>query len=102
VLKWSCEKHGVEAIKVKAARDHVHMFIRIKPTMPVSTFFNLVKGCSARRILAIYPEMRKELRGNHLWTRGKFVRTVGSVTDEAVAYYIEHSQSKDFERYHTL
>jgi len=102
VLRWVCRKHKVEMIKVKVLEEHVHIFVRVRPTMSVSEFFNLVKGCSARRILAIYPEMRKELRGDHLWTRGKFVRTVGSVTDEAVAYYIEHSQGEDFERYHTL
>lgn len=102
VLKWVCRTYGIEIIKIKVLEEHIHIFVRIGPTMSVSEFFNLIKGCSARRILVIYPEMRKELRGNHLWTRGKFVRTVGSVTDEAVSYYIEHSQGEDFERYHTL
>jgi len=94
ILKWSGRKHGIRMIKLKVLDDHVHLFVKIPPKMSVSEFFNKIKGCSSRRILMMYPDMRKELKGDSLWTRGKFVRTVGSTTDKAVEYYIEHSQYK--------
>jgi putative transposase len=66
VLKWTCRRHEIEIIKIKVMEEHVHLFVRVRPMMSISDFFNLIKGCSSRKILTIYPEMRKELRGNHL------------------------------------
>jgi REP element-mobilizing transposase RayT len=33
------------------------------------------------------------LWGGHLWSRGKFFRSVGAVTTEKVEYYIKESQT---------
>ena len=37
--------------------------------------------------------MKKQLWGGHLWTRGKFFRSVGEVTSDKIEFYIKESQS---------
>jgi len=37
-----------------------------------------------------FPELKKKYWGQHLWGRGYFCATVGSVTEETIRRYIEN------------
>jgi putative transposase len=80
--KWT-----LHALKVNA--DHVHIFIGVPPTLSLSDLFRILKGLSSHLFFEKMPKMREHLQGR-LWSKGKFFRSVGSVTDNAVQYYIEH------------
>ncbi len=75
------------ALKVNA--DHVHIFVGVSPTLSLSRLFQTLKGVSSRELFRQMPKLREHL-GGRLWSKGKYFRSVGSVTDEAVRYYIEH------------
>ena len=49
-----------------------------------------IKGRSARKILEIFPELRKRYWGGHFWVRGYFCVTSGEVTAGMIQNYIEH------------
>ena len=72
--------------------DHIHVFLSFKPNVSVSEVFHKLKGISAKRLFDTFPQLRKRYWGGHLWSRGKFFRSVGSTTDRAVKHYIEFSQ----------
>ena len=71
--------------------DHIHLFVDLRPDMSVSFAFQILKGYSSRMIFKYHPWLRRHFRTGHLWSPGKFFRSVGSVTDEAIKNYIAQS-----------
>jgi putative transposase len=49
-----------------------------------------LKGRSSRLIQDEFPELKKRYWGQHLWARGYFCATVGTVTQDMIREYIEH------------
>ena len=70
--------------------DHVHMFVDIKPYVPVSKALQLFKGISSRILRRNFSYLRED--GKHLWSPGKFYRSVGNVSADVIQNYIKHSQ----------
>jgi putative transposase len=91
-LREVAEKHGCEIYKLHVAVDHIHLFVELPPTMSVSRALQLFKGYSAFRILQKHPWLRNYFREGHFWSPGKFFRSVGNTTMEAVDHYISSSQ----------
>jgi putative transposase len=48
-----------------------------------------IKGKSSRRLQQEYPTLQKRYWGQHLWARGYFCASSGTVTDEMIEAYIE-------------
>ena len=42
-----------------------------------------------------FPELKKKYWGQHLWARGYFCATVGTVTEEMIKQYIENHKDED-------
>ena len=49
----------------------------------------------SRRLQEEYPSLGKRYWGRHLWARGYFCATVGTVTDEVIKRYIEGQRWED-------
>ena len=77
--------------EIKVMEDHIHMFIEIPPTVSISEAFQKLKGKSSRILRRNYAYLRKR---EFLWSKGKFYRSVGSVTKEVIEHYIKHSQGE--------
>jgi len=75
-------------------RDHVHMLIGIPPNVSVSRAVQYLKGKSSHKLLHDYASLRKRYWGQHLWARGYWVATSGSVTDEAWKRYIAEQKNR--------
>lgn len=69
--------------------DHVHIFPSFPPRYSLSEVFQILKGLSAYLLFQELPGLREHL-GKRLWSKGKFFRSVSSVTSEAVEYYINN------------
>jgi len=69
--------------------DHVHLFVELPPTMTVSKAFQLFKGVSSRMLRRQFSYLRGY---KHLWSPGKFFRSVGNVTVDVIQNYIKYSQ----------
>ena len=48
-----------------------------------------LKGRSSRKLQQEYEELRRRYWGQHLWARGYFCASSGTVTDEMIEAYIE-------------
>ena len=68
--------------------------ISIPPQVTISRLIQRMKGKSAYRLLAEFPQLRKRFWGRHVWARGYFCRSSGNVTDEVIKAYIAR-QSHD-------
>ena len=88
--------HGIEVYEMKVMPDHVHLFVEIPTTMSISKALQLLKGGSARKIFKRCEAWRKFfLKGHkkaHLWSPGKFFRSIGSTTTDVIENYIRECQ----------
>ena len=101
-LKEVATKWNILIYEMEVMQDHVHLFIEIPPTMTVSFSLQILKGGSSRIFFKRCTIWRKYcsrfgLSKPHLWSPGKFFRSVGSVTAEAVEKYIKNSNNWGFD-----
>lgn len=76
--------------------DHVHMLLDIDPTIGVNVVVSRIKGKTAHILNREFPELTRKLPT--LWTRSKFIATVGSVSLEVVKKYIEEQKTNEQRR----
>ena len=107
ILNEAVLRYGMTLYELEVMSDHIHCFVEIPPTMSVSKALNLLKGYSAYKLFAKHKWLRKYFRKGHLWSPGKFFRSVGNVTAEAIQNYIAQSnrnyiQQQSLTRYSAL
>ncbi len=51
---------------------HVHMIVEDFPDLPRPRILQYVKGDTARAFFAMFPHLRADLLGGHLWTKGYY------------------------------
>jgi putative transposase len=66
--------------------DHVHLLLDVNPHIGIAKIVGQIKGYTAHMLRTEFPWLKKRLPS--LWTRSKFVSSVGSVTLEVVQRYI--------------
>ncbi len=94
IIIQTCNEMGVHIVKGVLARDRVHMFLSIPPTLALSHVMQRIKGRSSRRIRMAFPELCKRYWGRRFWARGYFSTTSGNVADEIIKQYLELHSSK--------
>jgi len=92
LLRQICLSREIVIIKGSVGRDHVHMLISCPPRLAPAKIVQYLKGRSSRRLQEEFPHLQKKYWGQHLWARGYFCATVGSVTEEMVKEYIENQK----------
>jgi putative transposase len=71
--------------------EHIHMLIDVKhPKQSIYSIISKIKGFLSNTLRKEYPELKKRIPC--LWTRGKFISSVGSVSLETVKKYIENQR----------
>jgi putative transposase len=92
LLIQGCESRGITIVEgsVGKAYVHVHMLISCPTHIAPAKIVQYLKGRSSRLIQDEFPELKKQYWGQHLWARGYFCATVGTVTQEMIREYIEH------------
>ena len=60
-----------------------------------SKLVQYLKGRSSRKLQMEYDELKRRYWGQHLWARGYFCATVGTVTAEMIKKYIEEQTWQD-------
>ncbi len=90
-----CERKSVEVIELNVRIDHVHVMVSIPPKVSVSTLMGTLKGKLAIKLFKSYPKLKhKPYWGNHFWSRGYFVTTVG-VDEEIIRRYVKYQEGED-------
>jgi len=94
LLRQIAMAREITVIRGALAPDHVHMLVAAPPTIAACRLVQYLKGRSSRKLQMEYDELRRRYWGQHMWARGYFCTTVGTVTDEIIKKYIE-SQTWD-------
>ena len=95
LLKQGCEAKDIVIVKGHVSPDHVHMLVSVPPSLSVSNVAKYLKGRSSHLLQDEFPELKKKYWGQHLWARGYFCATVGTVTEEMIKQYIENHKDED-------
>ena len=85
------EEQNFKVLEMEVMPDHVHLLLDVDPTIGVNTLVGRIKGKTAHILCREYPEIRRRIPT--LWTRSKFIATVGSVSLDVVKKYIEDQKS---------
>jgi len=94
LIRQICMQNEVTILKGHVSKDHIHVLVSCSPSLAVSRLVQKMKGSSSHKLFEEFAHLRKQYWGQHLWARGYFVATTGTVTDEVVKDYIEHQDSE--------
>ena len=74
--------------------DHVHLILSIPPKYAVSKVVGFLKGKLALKLFDRFPKLRKRYWGQHVWSRGYCVSTIG-LDEERIRKYVKWQNRKD-------
>ena len=96
ILSELCKRKGVEIIEAEACPDHIHMLVRIPPSLSVSSFMGYLKGKSSLMIFERHANLKYKYGNRHFWCRGYYVDTVGK-NAKKIEEYIRNQLQEDLE-----
>ena len=94
-VRQFCARLKVDVLELNIQEDHVHLVASIPPKLAVSEVMGHLKGRTAIRVFKTFPYLKKKpYWGNHFWTRGYCVDTVG--LDEAhIRKYVKYQEKHE-------
>ena len=96
LIRQGCEARNVKIIRGNVGKSHIHILVGCPPSISASKLVQYLKGRSSKIIQEEFPVLKKRYWGQHMWARGYFCRSVGTITDEMIKEYIEN-QKDDIE-----
>ncbi|QII11694.1 transposase [Candidatus Kuenenia stuttgartiensis] len=89
------EQKGCEVVELNVQIDHVHLLVMVVPKILISDFVGIIKGRTAIRVFNKFRHLKqKPYWGNHFWSRGYCVDTVGLDT-EKIRKYVKYQEQKE-------
>lgn len=88
LIRQGCEARGITILQGSVGKDHIHLLLSCPPSLAPSKILQYLKGRSSRLLQDEFLELKKRYWGQHLWARGYFCATVGTVTEEIIRNYI--------------
>ena len=88
ILHNVAQQHHITITELSVMPDHIHMVVELPTTMSVSEAFHLLKGASSNKLFKQKPNFRYRYPKGHLWSPGKFYRTIGDADAETVIQYV--------------
>jgi len=96
IIHQTCTEYGWNIVALEVMPDHVHLFVQCDhQTRPVDVA-KTIKSISAVYIFTKFPKLKqRKFWGTGLWSRGTYYGSVGDVSSETVARYIETQQERN-------
>lgn len=86
------EGYGYQVLEMEVMPDHVHLLIDHNPQDNIVKTVGMIKGYLSNVLRKEFASLRTRIPC--LWTRSKFISTVGSVSLEVVKKYIQEQKGK--------
>ena len=94
LIRQICQARDVVIVRGAVSPDHIHLLLSAPPVLSPAKMVQYVKGRSSRRLQEEFPNLRKRYWGQHLWARGYFAVTSGTITDELINEYINEQEGE--------
>ena len=86
LLREKAKEEEWEILEMEVMPDHVHIFIKVKPSDAPITIASRLKGYTSFKLRSEFSDLKTKLPT--LWTRSFFVESVGCISEETVKQYI--------------
>jgi len=75
--------------------DHIHLFVGAKSTVAPMDIVRTFKSISAIKLFKAFPSLKRFYgRCGSLWSIGKFISTIGKVSEATIRKYIKEQDGK--------
>ena len=91
LLPELAEESGCTIDTMEVMPDHIHIFLKGNPTIPIHLIVKNLKGKSSSILRQEFPYLKKRLPC--LWTRSYYCETIGCISEETVRRYIENQKN---------
>jgi putative transposase len=80
------EEYGYTGLGMEVMADHVHLLLDVDPRVGIASAMAKIKGYTSGELRQQFPWLRRRLPT--LWTRSKFISSLGAVTLGVVQAHI--------------
>ena len=91
LIRKKAEEIEVDIVEMETMSDHIHIFVKSKPTYSPHFIVQQFKGYSSRILREEFAELRSRLPS--LWTRSYFCESVGCISADTIIRYIENQKN---------
>jgi len=91
LIKEKQSEYGYRILEMETMPDHVHLLLEIPPDLIPLSVIGRIKGYTAGIIRKEFPKVKSRIPS--LWTRSKFIASVGAVSLETIKKYIEDQKN---------
>lgn len=92
VMRDKAKQLGVDIISLEIMPDHVHLFVKCKPTFAPHQLVKQFKGNSSRILRTEFPHLKSRIPT--LWTNSYYCESVGHISEATVRKYIEDQKNR--------
>ena len=79
-------------ILIEVMAEHVHLFVKAKPSAAPHWIVQQLKGCRSRLLWQEYPELKSKLPA--LWTRSYYCENVGHISETSIGKTIDDQKDQ--------
>ena len=91
-IRQTCTKHNIKIITINVMPEHVHLVVKTKVSVNPSKIVQLIKGASSYLFFKFHPKARLRYPRRHLWSKGKFISSVGFTDLDFTISYVLHQE----------
>ena len=92
LIKEKCDEREWGLENVEVMEDHVHIFVKCRPTDSVAYIVAQLKGYTSHELKKLFPWLNSRLP--NLWTRSYYAESIGTINEETIKRYIENQKLK--------
>ena len=91
-IRNACFRHNIKIITMSVMPEHVHMVVKTSVYLNPDKLLQFVKGGSAYLFFKHHSKARLRYPKGHLWSKGKFIASVGFTDLEFTICYVLHQE----------
>ena len=92
IIITKCNELDCYVHELNIMPDHVHLFVKTKPTIAPHFLIQQIKGISSRILRNEFKELKRKMP--NMWTRSYFIESVGHLSHETIEKYIQEQKNK--------
>ena len=94
------KRYQIKFLEIGVDKDHVHFLVQSVPTYSMTKLVTVIKSVTAREVLRLCPQVKKQLWGGEFWTDGYFASTVGKHGNETTIRNYVKEQGAVYQQLH--
>lgn len=92
LIKQKCNELDCYVHELNIMPDHVHLFVKTKPTIAPHFLVQQIKGLTARILREEFRHLKTKLP--NMWTRSYYIESIGHISEATIEKYIQEQKNK--------